>query len=280
MAKGPRETSLKEQPLGFRHQRVQRLRRLVSRRSARQAEGVFVVEGAKVVGEALRAGAGVEALFLGPGASDAVAGEAEARGVRVFRLEPGVLERVAGTVTPQPEIAIVREVGVPLSALAQATLLVVCIDVRDPGNAGTILRSAEAAGADGVVCCDGSVDVFNPKAVRASAGSLFHVPVVAGGNPLAVLQQIGDWGQRRLGAVARAGVDYATIDLTVSTAFVMGNEANGLPVEVESLLDDRVTIPMAGDAESLNVGMAAAVLCFEAARQRRVTPVPRALAAP
>jgi TrmH family RNA methyltransferase len=231
---------------------------------------VFVVEGAKVLGEALRAGAGLEAVFLGPGADDDIAELALERGARVFYLEPGVLERVADTVTPQPEIAIVRDVAVGLDSLAGATLLVVCVDVRDPGNAGTILRSAEAAGANGVICCDGSVDLFNPKAVRASAGSLFHVPVVAGGNPVAVLEQIGGWGQRRLGAVARAGADYATVDLSVPTALVLGNEANGLPPEIDALLDERVTIPMSGSAESLNVGMAAAVLCFEAARQRRL----------
>jgi TrmH family RNA methyltransferase len=249
---------------------VQRLRRLVRQRSARQAEQVFVVEGAKVLAEALRAEAGLEALFLGPGADEGLAEDAMARGARVFRLEPGVLERVADTVSPQPEIAIVRDIAVPLEAVATASLLVVCVDVRDPGNAGTILRSAEASGADGVICCEGSVDLFNPKAVRASAGSLFHVPVVAGGDPVAVLQQIGDWGQRRLGAVARAGTDYAALDLTAPTAFVLGNEANGLPPAVEPLIDEGVSIPMAGHAESLNVGMAAAVLCFEASRQRRL----------
>jgi TrmH family RNA methyltransferase len=246
---------------------------LVRQRSARQAENVFVVEGAKVLAEALRAGAGIEAVFLGPGGSEELADRGLDVGARVFWLEPGVLERVADTVTPQPEIAIVRDVAVDLSSLRGATLLVVCVDVRDPGNAGTILRTAEAAGADGVVCCEGSVDFFNPKAVRASAGSLFHVPVVAGGDPVAVLEEIGNWGQRRLGAVARSGTDYATLDLTTPTAFVLGNEANGLPAQVEPLLDERVSIPMAGHAESLNVGMAAAVLCFEAARQRRVAAI-------
>jgi TrmH family RNA methyltransferase len=141
--------------------------------------------------------------------------------------------------------------------------------VRDPGNAGTVLRSAEAAGADGVLSCDGSVDVYNPKTVRASAGSLFHVPVVVGGEPVDVLEQIGSWGVRRLGTVARRGHDYTAVDLARPTALVLGNEANGLPDHVSAHLDDEVTIPMAGRSESLNVGMAAAVLCFEAARQRR-----------
>lgn len=258
--------------LAYRHQKVQRLRRLLGRRSARQAERVFVLEGAKVLSEALAAHARVEGVYVTPDAPDDVLALAEASGARVHVLAPGVLERVADTVTPQPVMAIVPYVDVPLDALREASLLVVCVDVRDPGNAGTVLRSAEAAGVDGVVCCGGSVDVYNPKTVRASAGTLFHVPVVAGGDAVEVLEQIGNWGIRRLGAAARSGVDYVALDLTEPTAFVLGNEANGLPPSTEPCLDDLVQIPMAGRAESLNVGMTAAVLCFEAARQRRRTP--------
>ena len=206
---------------------------------------------------------------MAPDAPDDVVTLAERSGARVHTLAPGVLERVADTVTPQPVMAIVSYVDVPLDRLRDATFLVVCVDVRDPGNAGTVLRSAEAAGADGVVCCGGSVDVYNPKTVRASAGTLFHVPVVAGGDAVEVLEQIGNWGIRRLGAAARTGCDYVALDFTQPSAFVLGNEANGLPPTVEPLLDEHVQIPMAGQAESLNVGMTAAVLCFEAARQRR-----------
>jgi RNA methyltransferase, TrmH family len=255
--------------LAFRHQKVQRLRRLLGRRSARQAERVFVVEGAKLLSEALRAGVPVEGVYLAPDAPDDVVVLAKDSGARVHELAPGVLERVADTVTPQPVMTVLPWVDVGLDTLRQATFLVVCVDVRDPGNAGTVLRSAEAAGADGVVCCGGSVDVYNPKTARASAGTLFHIPVVSGGDPVEVLEQIGSWGVRRLGATARAGADYTALDLTSPLAFVLGNEATGLPDEAAARLDEHVQIPMAGRAESLNVGMAAAVLCFEAARQRR-----------
>ena len=222
-----------------------------------------------MLAEALAAGAAVQEVFVAPGTALDVVGRAAALGATVHQLAPGVLERVAGTVTPQGVLAVVPAVDVALEDLKGAALLVVCVDVRDPGNAGTILRSAEAAGADGVVCCGGSVDVYNPKAVRASAGSLFHVPVVAGGDPVEVLERIGGWGLRRFGAVARSGRDYTTVDLTGPAALVLGNEAAGLPHDLAGLLDERVTIPMVGRSESLNVGMAAAVLCFEAARQRR-----------
>ena len=230
-----------------------------------------MVEGVKVLSEALAAGVRIEAVYAAPGAPSDLLQRAAAAGARVLDLAPGVLERVAGTVTPQPVLAVVPYLDVELEALRGADLVVVCVDVRDPGNLGTVLRSAEAAGAGGVICCNGSVDVYNPKTVRASAGSLFHVPVVAGGDPGDVLERIGTWGLCRLGAVARRGCDYSDVDLTRPTALVLGNEAAGLPRALVpgGLLDDEVTIPMTGRAESLNVGMAAAVLCFEAARQRR-----------
>ena len=210
-------------------------------------------------------------MYAAPGAPGELLARAAEAGARVLELAPGVIERVAGTVTPQPVVAVVPYVDVALDELRGADLVVVCIDVRDPGNLGTVLRSAEASGAGGVICCNGSVDVYNPKAVRASAGSLFHVPVVAGGDPVGVLERIGTWGLRRLGTVARGGRDYAAADLTAPTALVLGNEAAGLPSDLAArgLLDAEVTIPMIGRTESLNVGMAAAVLCFEAARQRR-----------
>jgi TrmH family RNA methyltransferase len=273
-------------PLAYKHRKVQRLRLLVGRRTARDAEQRFVIEGTKLLAEALAAGIPVESVFFAPdlvGPGDplhALIDRAHDAGTRVYELGADVLARVAGTVTPQPVLAVVPEVDVPLDTLEQrnADLVVVCVDVRDPGNAGTVLRSAEAAGAGGVVCCDGSVDVFNPKTVRASAGALFHVPVVRGGDAASVLGQLGLWGLRRLGTSATGGHEYTEVDMTGPVALVLGNEAHGLPDHLHDHIDDHidgdlidewVTIPMVGRSESLNVGMAAAVLCFEAARQRR-----------
>ncbi|MHB1929316.1 MAG: TrmH family RNA methyltransferase [Acidimicrobiales bacterium] len=260
--------------LGYRHQRVQRLRRLAGRRSARVEEGVFVVEGAKVLAEALAAGA-VESVYLDPAGAGPpeldLAQRCLAAGGRVFELDKGVLERVTDTVTPQPILGVAVDPSVPLAALESPppTLVVVCAEVRDPGNAGTVLRSAAAAGADAVVACDGSVDLLNPKTVRASAGAVFRVPVVNGGDPAGILGTLGAWGLRRLGAAAQGGTDYADADLRSPIAVVLGNEARGLPAGASARLDGNVTIPMGPGAESLNVGIAAAVLCFEAARQRR-----------
>jgi TrmH family RNA methyltransferase len=242
--------------LGARHPEVDRLRRLLRRRSERAAERAFVLEGPKLLDEALAAGAPVDTVYV---ADAATASAIDFADVRV--LARGVLERVADTVTPQPCLAVCRMFDVPLATVVDASFVVVCIDVQDPGNAGTILRSAEAAGADAVVFGGASVDPFNPKAVRASAGSIFHVPVVVDADPLPSLHQ------RRLGTAARTGTPLDDIDLRQPVALVLGNEAHGLPDG--AAVDDWVTIPMVGRSESLNVGMAAAVLAFEVARQRR-----------
>jgi TrmH family RNA methyltransferase len=151
-----------------------------------------------------------------------------------------------------------------------AGLVVVLADVRDPGNAGTVLRTADAAGVAAIVCCGGTVDPYNPKTVRSSAGSLFHVPLVVAGDPTETLEALAGLGFRRLGTVVRGGQDYLEVDWRQPTALVLGNEAAGLPDGLP--VDGTVGIPMAGRAESLNVGMACAVLCFEALRQRRTMP--------
>src|SRR5205823_1821207 len=201
------------------------------------------------------AGVEVEAVFVVAGTEDPTVDRAREAAVPVFELEPGVMERVADTVTPQSVVGVVGFVDVALDAVLPATLVVVCVDIRDPGNLGTVLRSAEGAGAGGVVCCDGSVDLYNPKVVRASAGALFHVPVVAGGEPVEVLERLGTAGLQRLGTVARGGDAPDEVDLRAPVAFALGNEANGLPEAIDACLDRRVTIPMVGRTDSLNVGM-------------------------
>jgi RNA methyltransferase, TrmH family len=252
---------------------VRRLRRLLDKRSTRWAERAFVAEGVELVRTALAAGALPESLYLaaeGGHGCEELALAVEASGVRTFELAPGVMTKVADTVTPQPVLAVFAMVDRPLGSLAPGRLVVVTDDVRDPGNAGTVLRTADAAGADAVVFCGGTVDPFNPKTVRSSAGSLFHVPLVVEADTGRALAVLGELGYRRLGAVVRGGQDYAALDWGVPTALVLGNEAAGLAEGL--LLEGTVGIEMAGRAESLNVGMACAVFCFEALRQRRMGP--------
>jgi TrmH family RNA methyltransferase len=267
-----------------RDARVRRIRRLLAQRSARRSEGAFVVEGVNVLEAALDGEAAIEALFAAPEAESecpALLDRAARRGIIVHRLDPGVLERVAGTVTPQPVLAVARWRPPALADVAagggtepsggrgaEPKLLVVGVEVRDPGNGGTLIRSAEAAGAHGVIFCRGSVDVTNPKTVRASAGALFHVPVVEGCDPQEVLGVLGDLGLIRIAAVAHGGERPDRVDLSGPLALLFGNEAQGLPSDVLEGVDTRVTIPMPGRSESLNLGMAASILLYEARRQR------------
>ncbi len=253
---------------------MRRLRRLIHKRVTRWSERAFVAEGAELVRTGLVAGHLPEAVFVAAEGSEdphaaSVVDEAEARGVRVYELAPGVVAKVADTVTPQPVLAVFAMVDVDFDALGADGLVVVLDDVRDPGNAGTVLRSADAAGAAGVVFAPGSVDPYNPKTVRASAGSLFHLPVVVADSTVGALEELAGRGFRRLGAVVVGGEDYTAVDWRLPTALVLGNEATGLPDGLD--LEGTVGIPMAGRAESLNVGVACAVLCFEALRQRRAT---------
>jgi TrmH family RNA methyltransferase len=257
---------------------VQRLRRLLRQRTIRHQDRRFVLEGAHLLEAALDASASLEAVFFDPSASlpglDALLERARAAGARVFGLRPGVLERVSDTVTPQPVCAIAAACDVGVEELVSSSLegavpLVVCVGVRDPGNLGAILRSAEAAGSAGVLVCGESADLFNPKVVRASAGAVFRLPLAVGGDATEVLDRLGEAGVRRIGTLVRGGSDYALVSFRAPVALVFGNEASGLGPELSSHLDEAVTIPMAGRAESLNVAMAVTVLCFEAARRRR-----------
>jgi TrmH family RNA methyltransferase len=176
-------------------------------------------------------------------------------------LAPGVLERVASTTTPQPVLGVVR-MPERTEVLGTADFVVVADGIADPGNLGTILRSAEAAGADAVVVTPGSVDAFNPKAVRASAGALFHVPVV----DVATLDEVHEAGLRVVGTSSHRGSPHSDVDWSGRVAVVVGNEAHG--VADDAPVDAWATIRHRGRAESLNVAMATAVLCFEIARQR------------
>ena len=236
-----------------------------------------MVEGTTLLEGALGAGVAVETVFVGSGARldrglAPVLELAHGAGARVFDLAPGVLERVAGTVSPQPVLSVVAMAPARWERLEDAGFVVVCAEVRDPGNAGAVIRVADAAGADAVVCCAGTVDPYNPKTVRASAGSVMRLPVVEGGEAPEVLERLGRAGLGRVAAVAHGGVPYTEVEFGSRLALVLGNEASGLAPALDGHLDARVTVPLRPGVESLNVATAAAVLCFEVARQRSNLP--------
>lgn len=254
---------------------MQRLRRLSGRRAARLDESAFVIEGPTLVREALEAGLRLTEVFAAPGVAADLLTAAESAGAVVRIVAADVLARCLDAASPQGVAAIAPRVDVGVAAAVDAAatgpLALVLVDVNDPGNAGTLLRAAEAAGASAVLFCGDSVDPWNPKCVRASAGALFHVPVASGGEAVAVLALLEKAGVRSAATVVRRGTPYDEADLTGPLAIVLGSEAHGLPSAVADAVHLQLTIPMAGRSESLNVAMAGSVLCFESLRQRRGT---------
>lgn len=260
-----------EEPLGPRSAPARRLRKLTSSRTARDDEGVVVLEGPHAVAAALDAGVSLESVYVGPDCTARgleLVDVAVDRGIPVTWFAAGVVERVSDTVTPQPIVAVAPRPSHGLGDLPDDGLVIVLADVREPGNAGTIVRSAEAGGAAAVIFCRGTADPWSPKVVRATAGTLFHVPVVKAGRPEEVLEVLAQQGRRRLGTDASRGSGYDDFDWTTPAALALGNEAWGVPPEIIPSIDEWVRIPMSGRSESLNVAMAASILVFEAQRRR------------
>ena len=239
------------------------------KRAFRERDRAFLVEGVGAVEEALGRPGGVAKLFCSDPAHPLVE-----RGRRssadIVHVSEEVMARLTSTVTPQGLVALARFVDVPIEELGSDLACVVLLHaVRDPGNAGTVLRSVDAAGAGAVLFSAGSVDVYNAKTVRASAGSLFHVPVAREVDTPAAIEALRTRGVKVLAMEATAESDLYELDLTDPVAFVFGNEAWGLPEEIAGLADAGVRIPIAGRAESLNLAAAATVCVFEWARQQR-----------
>lgn len=227
------------------------------------------MEGALFVIDALRSGTAVLDLFVTEDAErlDEVLVAAGESGVEVTFVPDQIMRSMADAVTPQGVLAVAEIPAETPALLERADLVLVLAAVRDPGNAGTLIRSAVAAGADAVVFASGSVDPFSPKTVRSAAGSIFSVPVI--------LAKDDDWiGHLRAGGVSLVGADGEAdesmyeADLSGPVALVVGNEAWGLPSEVRRSLDATVRIPMPGPVGSLNAAVAGSLLLFEAVRQR------------
>ncbi|MGC0420454.1 TrmH family RNA methyltransferase [Embleya sp. AB8] len=260
-----------------RSPRVAAARRL-AKRAFRARERLFLAEGPQAVREAVALPGTLRELYITPEVAerypDLVTGAYDAR-VPVFTATDEVVAAISQTVTPQGVVALCRFVDVPLAQAmaARPALVAVLANVRDPGNAGTVLRAADAAGAEAVVLTDASVDPYNPKAVRASVGSLFHLPVVTGArieDTVAALRAAG------LRILAADGAGDADLDdeldvggLSGPTAWIFGNEAWGLPAETRALADAVVRVPIHGRAESLNLATAAAVCLYASARAQR-----------
>ena len=232
----------------------------------RESAGRFLVEGAQAVGEALADPGWLETLFV-VDELDPAAVRAREGGVEVHVVTDEVMARLTSTVTPQGLVGVAPFLHSALEALPAEGCVPILHEVRDPGNAGTVLRSADASGAHGIVFTASSVDVYNPKTVRASAGSLFHLPVIRGVSTQDAVAATRDRGFRVLAMDAGGAEDLYETDLSGPVAFLFGNEAHGLPADIADLADASVRVPHAGRAESLNLAAAATVCLFEHMRR-------------
>ncbi|GAA2261462.1 RNA methyltransferase [Streptomyces ruber] len=264
-----------------RSPRVSAARRL-AKRNFRGKERLFLAEGPQAVREAAAHrtgdGATLVELFATVEAAERYAdivGEARAAGARVHLAAEEVIADISTTVTPQGLVGVCRFLDTPFEEILgqRPKLVAVLANVRDPGNAGTVLRCADAAGAEAVILTDASVDLYNPKAVRASVGSLFHLPVAVG---VPVEQAVAGLREAGVRILAADGAGAHDLDEELDegtmggpTAWVFGNEAWGLPEETRALTDAVVRVPLHGKAESLNLATAAAVCLYASARAQR-----------
>lgn len=247
----------------------------------RKEAGAFLIEGPHLVAEALKARIPLDLVLIDPDAfaNDPLLGEVAflaEEGVEVIGAAPAVIERVSETLTPQGIVAVV-----PLASLAAEKLraqrrgrlrplVLVLDDLRDPGNVGTILRSALAADVDVVLLTPNCADPFAPKVVRSASGAHFHLPILAQQSWEAITAYLGGSPKMQQILVAdSAAADYADLDLTQRTAIIIGNEAHGPSAAARKLATHNIRIPMYNGVESLNAAIAASVLLFESVRQRK-----------
>ncbi|WP_425465145.1 TrmH family RNA methyltransferase [Nocardioides humi] len=238
--------------------------RKLSRRSVRTERRLFLADGPKAVEGALSVPGCVAEVFATPVAAEEYAGLLGATPVTL--VDDRAMSGLSDSVHPAGLVAVCRFLEGELPPALR--LLSICADVRDPGNAGTVIRTSDAAGAGAVLLAGDSVDPYNPKTVRATVGSLFHLPVLLERDPAAAVRAAREAGLTVLAADGGGEVDLFAADelLARPTAWLFGNEAWGLPAELAALADHRVRIPILGVAESLNLATAAAVCLYASAR--------------
>ncbi|GAA2656556.1 TrmH family RNA methyltransferase [Paractinoplanes durhamensis] len=245
--------------------------RRLQRRRDRDQTGRFLAEGPQAVREALAAGVVVE--LFGTDAALNRHGDLALLAPSASAVDEDAIEALTETVQPQGIVAVCEQMDVTLSAaLAKRPRLVAVVaEIRDPGNAGTVLRTADAAGADAVIFAGDAVDPYNGKCVRASAGSLFHVDVVRTG--LDLVDELRDYGLQTLATSGYGADDLDSLldegALAAPTAWIFGSEAHGLPKDLLEAADRQVRVPIYGGAESLNLAAAAAVCLYASARAHR-----------
>ncbi len=248
----------------------------LSRKKDRVKSGRFVAEGLRFVISAVEVGAEIDAIVYSDAiyrtddGSEFIKSLLNQEKYKVLEVEEKLFNELSDTHSPQGILAVVKQPEVNWDKIIKANGFVMILDrLQDPGNLGTIIRTADAAGADGVVLLKGTVDAYNPKVLRSTMGSVFEMPVLEGVSWEEVKDKLKTNGFTIAATALEDSVEYDSMDYTTSTALVIGNEANGISPEVLSESDVKVKIPIVGSAESLNAGVAAAVVMYEVLRQRR-----------
>lgn len=250
--------------------------RSLSERQARQKTGLFLIEGEKLLSEALLSGIKIEAVIVDKAYLDQVGlpqtlvKHKQSDLDEIYGVEPELFKKLVTTTTPAPVLALGQMPRLRLEAILKAGKLSLLIgeNIQDPGNLGTMIRSALAFGFDALILSSGSVDIYNPKVVRGAMGALFRLPIVVGEDIRQLLLKLKEHKIEIVSLSPEADESICQAEFSERLAYLVGNEGNGLTNEAESLSDRRVSIPTA-DVESLNVAVAAAVAMWERAKARK-----------
>jgi RNA methyltransferase, TrmH family len=247
-------------------EKMRLVRTLLEKRRIRRKEGFFVVEGPHLVEEAK-----AQIKFVLYSENLPIVAKLQEKGIECLKVSKKEFDEISEVEAPQGILAVVREKKHELSHVLSnpLPLVVFCIEVQDPGNLGTIIRTADAVKASGVVLSRGTVDLYNSKVIRSTMGSIFHLPIVTVDDHEESIGYLKKKDIRIVGADISGKKDYFSSDYKEPVAILVGNEGAGLPDETLQMCDDVVKIPMPGRAESLNVGVSTAVMLYEALRQRK-----------
>jgi TrmH family RNA methyltransferase len=250
--------------------KVKNVMNLVKKAKARKLSGLFVAEGLRIFREIPRDM--IDSLFVSEGFLKEESRKKLMEGLSFEVVSDDVFVAMSDTQTPQGVLALVRQFSYKMEDLQtkdSPAFLMILESIQDPGNLGTIIRAGEGAGITGVIMDDATADIYNPKVIRSTMGSVCRVPFVYTNDLKGTLKNLKAQGVRLYAAHLEGRNNYEKEDYTVDTGFLIGNEGNGLTEETSALADALVKIPMMGKVESLNAAVAASILMFEAARQRR-----------
>lgn len=237
-------------------------------RRGRNKSSKYIIEGFRLVEEAFKANLPIEYIFISNEEEkriDKYLGKYINEKTKIFGLSDNLLKELCSTEKPQGVIAVVQMKKVDMAL--EGSFYLLCDKVQDPGNLGTIIRTAHAAGVDGIILTKGTVDVYNDKTIRSTMGSLFHVPIINDDDELSITKSLVDKGFSLLATSLEGDKDFFKEDLTGKIVISVGNEGNGVSEEVYKLADKKVKVPMPGGAESLNVAIATSVILYEKVRQ-------------